>query len=108
MANGVLHPLTKKTITKYKQLIVDPITQEVRETTMYKEAWCLTQGYGEIGSTCYTEGTDTMRFINLEGTTHIPRDRIVTYTRIVVDYREQKKRPKKGANNRRELSQRCV
>ena len=31
VANGVVHPVTKKTITKYKQLIADPITRQVWE-----------------------------------------------------------------------------
>jgi hypothetical protein len=93
VANGVVHPVTKETITKYKQLIADPITRTVWEKAMCKELGRLTQGYGEIGSTYHTEGTNTMRFLDLEGIKNIPRDRVVTYARIVVDYRAQKKDP---------------
>jgi hypothetical protein len=93
VANGVVHPVTKETITKYKQLIADPITREVWEKAMCKELGRLTQGYGEIGSTYHTEGTNTMRFLDREGIKNIPHDRVITYARIVVDYREQKKDP---------------
>ena len=47
----------------------------------------LTQGFGEI------KGTKTMRFLELDEIKNIPRDRTVTYARIVVDYRPQKKAP---------------
>ena len=54
---------------------------------MCKELGRLCQGFGE------TEGTDTMRFLDLEGIKNTPKDRVVTYARIVVDYRPQKKDP---------------
>ena len=41
-----------------------------------------------------------MRFLDLEGIKNIPRDRVITYARIVVDYRSQKKGPQEGTNNR--------
>ena len=34
-----------------------------------------------------------MRFLDLDGIKLIPRDRVVTYARIVVDYRPQKEDP---------------
>ena len=34
-----------------------------------------------------------MKFMDLDGISNIPRDRVITYARIVVDYREQKKDP---------------
>ena len=51
MANDVVHPVTKETITKYKQLIADPVTRDVWSKAMCKELARLTQGYGETGST---------------------------------------------------------
>ena len=83
MVNRVVHPVTKETITKYKQLIADPITQEVWEKTMCKELGRLTQGYGETILTYHIEGTNTMRFLYLKGIKNTPQDRIVTYARIV-------------------------
>ena len=87
VANGVVHPVTKETITKYKQLIEDPLLRDTWSKAMCKELGRLCQGFGE------TEGTDTMRFLDLEGIKNIPKDRVVTYARIVVDYRPQKKDP---------------
>ena len=54
---------------------------------MCKELGRLCQGFGE------TKGTNIMRFLNLEGIKNIPKDRVVTYARIVVDYRPQKADP---------------
>ena len=42
VVNGVVHPVTKETITKYKQLIADPITRKVWEKAMCKELGRLT------------------------------------------------------------------
>ena len=44
VANGVVHPVTKEHITKYRQLIANPITREVWEKAMCKELGWLTQG----------------------------------------------------------------
>ena len=51
---------------------------------MSVELGYLAQGYGN------TKGTDTINFIALDEIPNIPKDRTVTYARIVVDYREQK------------------
>ena len=51
----------------------------------------------EIGRLCQcfedTEGTNTMRFLDVKGISNIPRYRVVTYARIVVDYQAHKKDP---------------
>ena len=44
--------------------------------------------------TYHTKGTNTMRCFDLEGITYIPQDIIVTYARMVLDYRSQKKIPR--------------
>ena len=46
-ANGVVHPVTKETITKYKQLIDDPLLRETWQEAMCKELGRLAQGYGD-------------------------------------------------------------
>ena len=46
-----------------------------------KELGRLAQGYKD------TKGTNTVDFIDLEEITQIPKGKIVTYARIVVDYR---------------------
>ena len=55
--------------------------------SMYKELGHLTREYGRVGSTYHTGGTNTMRFLDFEGISKIPRNRVVTYAIIVVDYR---------------------
>jgi hypothetical protein len=87
VANGVVHPVTKETITKYKTIIDDPLLWDVWSNAMCNELGQLIQGFGE------TKGTNTMRFMELRNIGKIPRDRVVTYTRIVVDYRAHKKDP---------------
>ena len=59
VANGVVHPVTKETITKYKKLIEDPLLRETWSKAMCKELGRLCQGFGR------TKGTDTMRFLDL-------------------------------------------
>ena len=79
-ANGVVHPVTKETITKYKKLIDDPLLRDTWQEAMCKELGRLAQGYGDV------EGTNTVRFMSLDEIKNIPKDRVVTYARIVVDY----------------------
>ena len=47
----------------------------------------LMQGFRE------TNGTEIKRFLELDKIKKIPRDRTLTYARIVVDYQPQKKTP---------------
>ena len=67
MANGVVHQVTKETITKHRQLHFDPITRLIWPRATCKKLGCLTQEYGESGSTYHTKGTNTMRFLDLGG-----------------------------------------
>ena len=87
MANGVVHPVTKETITKYKKLISDPLLRKTWLEAMCRELGRLAQGYGDV------KGTNTVRFMSLDEIKNIPKDRIVSYARIVVDYRPQKMDP---------------
>jgi hypothetical protein len=88
-----LHPVKKEAITKYKQLIDDPLMRNVWLKTTCKELGRLTQRYGEKRSQYYTERTKIMRFLYHEGIGKILRDRVVTYARIVDGYCAQKKDP---------------
>jgi hypothetical protein len=76
--------VTKETITKYEKLANVPLMKEVWTKAMCKELGHLVQGFGE------KEGTNTIFFMSIDD---IPKDRIVTYARIVVDYRPQKDDP---------------
>ena len=80
VANGVIHPVTKETITEYQKLVDDPLLQKVWSEAMAKELGILAQGYGDV------KGTDTVQFLDHDGIRRIPKDRTITYERIVVDY----------------------
>ncbi len=87
MCNGVVHPITNETITKYQKLINEPLLRETWTKAMCIELGRLAQGFE------YTKGTNTIRFLNHREIKEIPGDRTVTYARIVVDYRPQKEDP---------------
>ena len=86
---GVVHPITGETITKYKKLKNDPATQEVWTTAFGKEFGNLAQGDNKTGE----EGTNCIFVMPRHEIQNIPNDCTVTYGRIVVDYRPQKKDP---------------
>ena len=53
VANDVVHPVTKETITKYKKLIEDTLPREMWSRAMCRVLGRLCQGFDE------TEGTNT-------------------------------------------------
>jgi hypothetical protein len=85
----VIHPVTGESITKYKTLVNDPITARTWTRAFGKEFGNLAQG----DTTTNTPGTDAIFVMTHEQILHIPTDRTVTYTRIVVDFRPQKSDP---------------
>jgi hypothetical protein len=94
VTNGVVQPVTKETITKYKRLISDPLLRDWMKG-MCKELGRLSQGYKEESTSEYVKSTNTVLLMDLDKIKTIPRDHVVTYARIVVDYRPQKKDPKR-------------
>ena len=44
MCNGVVHPITKETITKYYTLLEDPLLRDIWLEAMAKELGRLAQG----------------------------------------------------------------
>ncbi len=78
--NGVVHPVTRETITHYRKLIKDPLLRDLWLKAMSKELHCLAQGCTGI-----TKGTNTIFFFSHADICNIPSDRTVTYARIVVD-----------------------
>jgi hypothetical protein len=72
-ANGVVHPVTKETITKYEKLMNDPHTMRVWREAFCKELGRLAGGWKN------TEGTNTIVFMTYEQIRNIPKDRTVTY-----------------------------
>jgi hypothetical protein len=72
MACGIVHPITKETITKYNKLANDPITKYIWQKEMYKELGRLAQGFGKV------TGTNTVLFMSKQDIRTIPCDRTVT------------------------------
>jgi hypothetical protein len=81
---GVVNPETGETLTKSEQLLKVPALKATWSAAMCKELGHLATGWeGE-------QGTETIEFMSIDEIKAIPKDRTVTYARIVVDYRPQK------------------
>ncbi len=80
MKNGVVHPTTNETMTKYAKIIEVPELRKVWLEAMCKELGKLAQGWGN------TKGTDKIQFMTHEEIAEIPPDRTVTYARILCDF----------------------
>ena len=78
--NGVDHPITNESITKYKNKIGEPLLQDVWMKAIYVELGRLAKGYGD------TKGANTIIFVSLDEIPNIPAHQTVTYARIVVDH----------------------
>jgi hypothetical protein len=85
---GIVHPVTKKTITQYRNLIKDPLLRNLWIKAMSKELHCLAQGCPGI-----TKGTNTIVYLSQSEICTIPQDQTVTYARIVIDHHPQKEDP---------------
>jgi hypothetical protein len=80
-ANEVVHPVTGKEM-EYTALIKDASLQPLCKRGFGNELGCLFQGIPDI------PGTDTCLFVKLA---NIPKDRKITYGKIVCDYKPHKK-----------------
>jgi hypothetical protein len=85
---GIVHPITKVTITQYKILQHDPDLKHLWVPAMSKEVHLLTQGKPGV-----TNGTNTIFFLSPKQVGYIPNDRTVTYGRIVINHWPQKEDP---------------
>jgi len=85
---GVVHPVTKETITHYRKLIKDPLLKDLWIKAMSKELHCSAQGCPGV-----TKGTNTFFYLSHADISIIPRDRTETYARIVIDHQPQKEDP---------------
>jgi hypothetical protein len=79
-ANAVIHPITGKGM-EYSALMKDPRLKPLWKRGFGNECGRLFQGIRDI------PGTDTCFFIKL---TNIPKDRKITYGKIVCDYKPHK------------------
>jgi hypothetical protein len=88
-ANGVVHPITKETITQYHKVKDNPTIGEVWQTGMRKEFERMAQGDKKTG----TVGTHAIFVMTHDEFDSIPEDIVVTYARIVIDLIPQKEDP---------------
>ena len=94
VSNGVVQPHTKETITGYSKLINDPVLRNVWIKAMCIKLGRLSNVYKD------TNVTQTIQYMTHEEIKCISGDRTVTYARIVVDFRPQKKRPQQSPHHR--------
>ena len=94
VANGVVHPDTKETITSYSHIINDLVLRVVWLKAMCIKLGRLSNGYKD------TNGTQKIHYITNEENKCNPGDRTVTYARIVVDFIPQKNRPQQSPHHR--------
>jgi hypothetical protein len=80
LANSIIHPVTGKEM-EYMALMKDPRLQPLWKRGFGDECGHLFQGIRDI------PGTDTCFFIKL---TNVPKDRKITYDKIVCDYKPHK------------------
>ena len=85
----VIHPITGKIVSKYKELANDPETSEVWRTAFGNEFGGLAQGDNKTAD----KGSNTIFVLDHGGIKNIPADRKIAYGRLVAEYREQKKDP---------------
>jgi hypothetical protein len=81
LANAIIHPVTGKEM-EYMALMKDPRLQPLCKGGFGNECGRLFQGIWDI------PGTDTCFFIKL---TNVPKDRKITYVKIVCNYKPHKK-----------------
>jgi hypothetical protein len=86
--NSVVHPVTKETITHYRELIKDPLLKDLWTKAMSKELHQLAQGCHGV-----TKGRNTIFFLSHADFCLIPKDRTVNYACIVIDHCPQKEDP---------------
>lgn len=86
---SIIHPETGEVISKYEKLMWDPKLQHMWTTVMGKEFGSLAQGDDKTG----TEGTNYIFVLTHEQIKNIPKDRAITYTKIVVNFQPQTEDP---------------
>ena len=91
VCNGVVHPITKETITKYTKLMDDPALKDLWVPVMSKELHCLAQGKEGVSVTVL--GTNTIFYLTHDEIRCIPKNRMVAYAQIVIAHHPQKDNP---------------
>jgi hypothetical protein len=88
-AMPMIHPITDKIISSYKRLMNDPATAEVWMTAFGKDFGGMSHGDNKTGK----KGTNAMFVMLPFNVPNIPKDRVITYARGVIDHCPQKADP---------------
>ena len=78
----IVHPVTGKTITQYKKLANDLLLKDIWTTGLGKEVGCMAQGNLKID----IKGTDSIFVMSHAEIANMPRDIVVTYCCLVVNF----------------------
>jgi hypothetical protein len=84
----VFHPITKQTITQYCKLQHNPDLKDLWVPAISKEIHHLAQGKPGV-----TKATNTLFFLSHDKIQRIPKDRTITYARVVINHQPQKEDP---------------
>ncbi len=78
----MIHPTTGETISSYKKLMHDPATKDIWQWAFGKDFGGMAQGCNKTGQ----KGTNAIFVRTHAEIPNIPKDRTVTYARVVVDF----------------------
>ena len=82
VAMPIDHPTTGDTISSYKRLMHDPANAEVWQTAFGKDFGGMAQGDNKTDQ----KGTNSILVMTHNKIKLIPKDRAVTYARVIVDF----------------------
>ncbi len=85
----MIHPITGKSISSYKRLMNDPATADTWMTVVGKDFGRMSQGDNKTGQ----PGTNAMFVMLPFDVSNIPKDRVITYVKVVIDHHPQKLDP---------------
>jgi hypothetical protein len=89
IAVPMVHSTTRQTISSYKHLMHNPDTTKIWQTAFGKDFGGMAQGNLKTGQ----KGTNSVFVMTHAEIQGIPRNQMVTYARVVVDYCPQKADP---------------
>jgi hypothetical protein len=89
VAMPMVHPKTGETISSYKQLMHNPATAKIWQKSFRKDFSSMAQGDLKTGQ----KGTNAIFVMTHAEIQNIPRNQMVTYARVVVNFCPQKADP---------------
>jgi hypothetical protein len=88
-AMPMIHPVTSESISSYKRLMNNPVTADTLMRAFGKDFGRMSQGDNKTGQ----PGTNAMFVMLSSDVPNIPKDRVITYAKVVVNHHLQKVDP---------------